>query len=251
MSAFTPSLSQLLQLKSKKTVAVVGAGGKTSTINLLAQQNQESSVFISPTTKIYLPQKSNEPYSRLFTNEEDCLVAQAEKGITYGGILNSSTQKLSSFSLISLAKICQKYDFNFLEADGSRALPCKGWKENEPVIPDFVTDTIGVITVNALHKPANEDTVLNLPLFLRLTGLQKNEPITIDALTQMVVSSSGMFKSSIPFPKQKLHLIINQVENGETQKSAFLLAKKVESRCTFPLQCIIMGSTHKNNWQLL
>lgn len=251
MNGSSTLLSQLLGLKEHDKIAVVGAGGKTSIISLLAQQNRANSVLISPTTKIYSPVKIGAPHSRFFPSEEASLAAKAESGITYAGVLNPSTQKLSCLPLGSLSQICEQYDFCFLEADGSRALACKGWMEDEPVIPDFITTTLGIITLRGLQKPAVKETVLHLPQFLALTGLQENEPITMGALAKMVTNPLGMFKNSLPYSQQKLHLIINQVENIQSEKSALSFANTIQSTSEFPIQTIIFGSAHKNTWQLI
>ena len=205
-------------------VAIVGCGGKTSLIKHLAESYQDKRVLISPTTKIF----------PIVAGKADCR-----------GVLNSLTGKLEALPADELAALVLEYDLALLEADGSRSLPCKGWRENEPVVPVYFSHTIGIITMNALGKAATHEHVHNLPLFLSLTGLHEGEKITMQALQAMVCSPGGMFKNSVG----KRILFINQVEAAQRADCArdFLLA--VKNNCPGFFEKLLYGSVHLDKVQ--
>lgn len=183
--------------------AVIGCGGKTSLIKKTAAYYKHKKILISPTTKMYPPEIKN----------ADCR-----------GILNPNTGKLEALPPDELAKLVSQYDLTLLEADGSRSLPCKGWKENEPVIPSYCTHTIGLASINALGKAADSKTVHNLAQFLAITGLQEGEAISQKALQKMIYE---MFKNSVG----ERIIFINQAESQESIKAAqelLLELKKTE-----------------------
>ncbi|MFV0413629.1 MAG: selenium cofactor biosynthesis protein YqeC [Oscillospiraceae bacterium] len=236
------TLTQLLQLRPGEKAAVVGCGGKTSVIELLAQQNSAGSVLVAPTTKIRLPGREG---AVVCTTADACLAHTPRAGIQYAGLANPATQKLEALPPAALAKVVEKgYGLTLLEADGSRGLPCKGWLATEPVVPPFVTRTVGVVTVWALGRPATEETVCRLPHFLALTGLAEGQPITLAALAAMVGAPGGMFKNR----RGAACLIVNQLENEESRRRAALLLALVEQTYPGAIECCLFGSVRKNRW---
>ena len=217
-------ITQALNLPIPAIVAVVGCGGKTSLIKRLAADLQSEKVLISPTTKMFPPGVQN----------ADCR-----------GIYNHRTGKLEALPPDELAGLVPNYGVVPLEADGSRSLPCKGWLENEPAVPGYCTHTIGVVTMNALGKQASGAAVHNLPQFLALTGLCEGEPITMNALKDMVCAPQGMFKNSVG----QRFLIVNQVEVSETERAArdFLSAIKAGHPGFFA--GMLLGSIYQDTWQ--
>ncbi|MCL2578446.1 MAG: selenium cofactor biosynthesis protein YqeC [Oscillospiraceae bacterium] len=207
-------------------VAVVGCGGKTSLIDRIADSYPEKRVLISPTTKMFPMQ----------AGKADCR-----------GILNPSTGKFEAFTPCELADLVKHYDLSLLEADGSRGKPCKGWRADEPVIPEYVDKTIGVVTLNALGRLAGDEWVHNLPQFLALTGIRAGERIEIRSLADMVVNPAGMFKNSVG---GKI-LLVNQVEDGETAIRARLLLHAVQAARPGYFEKLLLGSVRRDHWEAL
>jgi len=213
-----------LNLPFPSVVAVVGCGGKTSLIRRLADSYQDARVLISPTTKMYTMQTGN----------AHCR-----------GVLRAETGKLEALPADELAGLTPQYDITLLEADGSRSLPCKGWLENEPVVPEYCTHTVGIVTMNGLDRAATGESVHNLPEFLSLTGLREGQAITMQALHDMVCAGGGMFKNSTG----SRILLVNQVEdqNAADIAGGFLLV--VKKRCPGFFAKLLFGSVHLDIWQ--
>lgn len=160
------SLSALLALAPGEKVAVVGCGGKTSLISLLAQENAAQGVLVAPTTRIGIAQRLFRP------------------GITYLGQVQG--EKFSAAPLEEIRAASAAYPLTLMEADGSQGLPLKGWADHEPVVPDFATFTIGVVSARAVGLAATPEHVHRLPLFLAQTGLGEGGLVGEAAVARMI-----------------------------------------------------------------
>ena len=240
------SAGALLGLADSKpeTIAVIGCGGKTTLIASLANEFKHKKVLVTPTAKMFPLQGKKIVHRTTLTG---CLSHMPLKGIQCLGMLNETTGKLEAITQSELETMILQYDLVFLKADGSNGLPCKGWLANEPVIPLFCTHTIGVVTLNALGKPADSNMVLHLPEFLKLTGLCCGETITLKALSKMVCADYGMFHNG----KGRQSIFVNQAEDN----AAAVLAKEwlqgIEKLYSGRFACLAYGNARTNKWTAL
>ena len=248
-------LGRLLGLDRGSRVAVSGCGGKTSIVNLLAGEADKAiSVLVTPTTKIFpdlifpdLRFPGRETGADFAATRETCLAHAPRPGIHCLGLLNDRTGKLEALAPEDLAAIAPRYDVVLMEADGSRGFPCKGWAEYEPVIPEFATHTLGVVSVNAVGLAAAAENVFRLDAFLKLTGLNKGETVTAGALAAMVASPDGMLRRRAGHAA----VAINQVEDRRGRETALELAALIRQVWgNEPLQ-IVFGSVKRNRWSEL
>jgi probable selenium-dependent hydroxylase accessory protein YqeC len=224
------------------TVAFVGCGGKTSLIGLMADRLRDKKVLISTTTKIYPPKMKD---IVLCETLKQCEEHEPRTGIQCMGLLNSASGKLEALPEALLAHLQPRYDIVLLEADGSRGLPCKGWLANEPVVPDYCTHTVGLITMAALGKPAGGSTVHRLPEFFALTGVGEGQTITMAALEAMVCAPKGMFKNSAG----QRYVIVNQVEDDATAAIALAFLRTIKEKYPARFEKLLFGSVHNDAWQ--
>ena len=238
------SAGTLLGLEGKAIIAAIGCGGKTTLITSLAKEYRNKKVLVTPTTKIF--PMSGEDIT-LLTIAQKCLSHVPVKGIQCLGVLNETTGKLEALGKDQLEVIIPQYDLVLLEADGSSGLPCKGWLANEPVIPPYCTHTLGVVTLNALGKAADSDTVLRLPEFLKLTGLSQGENITMQALTRMVCADDGMFRTGIG----RQNIFVNLTEESAMEDQAVAEEWLSSIREDYPerFSCLAYGSALTNRWR--
>lgn len=234
-------LSALLEILTGSIISVVGCGGKTSLIELLASQNSEKKVLISPTTKILQMNTAN---VTLCDTLEISIQHVPQKGIQCLGQFNEQNGKLEALPEHVLTDMIPLYDIVLMEADGSRGLPCKGWRENEPVVPPYSTHTVGVVTMDALGKEATSEIVHSLPEFLSLTGLRESEPINEQTLEDMVCLPNGMFKGSAG----QQYLLVNRVENKTTIQIAEFFLNIIKVKYPGRFKRLIFGSVHRNMW---
>jgi probable selenium-dependent hydroxylase accessory protein YqeC len=235
-------ITDCLDISTGSVVAVVGCGGKTSLVELLADRLRDRKVLLSTTTKIFRPRMKD---IVLCETLWQCEEHKPRTGIQCMGLMNGASGKLEALPEAFLANLLPRYDIVLLEADGSRGLPCKGWLANEPVVPDYCTHTLGLITMGALGKLAGETTVHRLPEFLALTGVGEGQTITVAALEAMVCAPEGMFKNSAG----KRCVIVNQVEDDETACDARSFLQTIKEKYPARFEKLLFGSVHNDAWQ--
>ena len=231
-----------LDICTGSIVAVAGCGGKTSLIERAADRLRDRKVLVSTTAKIF-PMKTEGVM--LCENMSQCEEHKPQPGIQCFGLLNAASRKLEPLPDHVLAGLIPRYDVTFLEADGSRGLPCKGWLPNEPVIPPYCTHTVGVLTMSALGKAASETVVHRLPQFLSLTGQQQGEPITVQSLEAMACAPGGMFKNSAG----QRYLLVNQVEDEPAARTARSYLQIIKEKYPNRFEKLLFGSVHLDAWQ--
>ena len=234
-------LSDLLEITPGSVVAVVGCGGKTSLIECLVYENRDKKVLVTPTTKIFL---MNTAGVMLCDTLKSSIEHEPQVGVQCLGQFNERSGKLDALPEQVLAELVPRYDIVLMEADGSRRLPCKGWLDDEPVIPRFTTHTTGVVTMDALGKAATSDVVHNLQKFLSLTGLRKGDIINKQVIEDMVCLPGGMFKGSIGYR----YLLVNQVEDDKTTQIAESFLREIKKKYHDGFKCLIFGSVQQNVW---
>ena len=235
-------LIDYLNIAEGSVVAVIGCGGKTSFIELLADRLRDKKTLVSTTTKMF-PMKIDGITS--CETPEQCVGHEPHTGVQCFGVLNPASGKLEALPADVLAGLVPRYDISLLEADGSRGLPCKGWLTEEPVVPDYCTHTVGIVTMNALGKQAAENVVHRLPEFLTLTGLSAGDTITLQTLETMVCGPRGMFHSSAG----RLLLLVNQVEDDTTAHTAILFLQGIKEKYPNRYIKLLYGSVHLDSWQ--
>jgi len=231
-----------LDISTGSVVAVVGCGGKTSLIGLMADKLRDKRVLVSTTTKIFPPNMEGVAVCETL---RQCGEHRPRAGVQCFGLLNRESGKLEALPETFLAEIIPRYDIVLLEADGCRGLPCKGWLANEPVVPRYCTHTVGVVTMKALGKAAGESTVHRLPEFTALTGLREGQAITARALEAMVCAPSGMFKNSAG----RRYLLVNQAEDDASARTALSFLQTIKEQYPGRFAKLLFGSVHADAWQ--
>lgn len=209
-------------------VTVVGSGGKTALIELLARQLTQGGrkTLAGPTTKM-------RPLPPI-------------PGVTMTGRLNRESGKLESLPLPELERAIRDYDLVLLEGDGSRGLPLKGWAPHEPVIPRFTLFTVGILPVWPLGKILSEELVHRLPLFCALTGAKPGEALRADHLAALVNGRAGQRSLFSEAQGEKI-LFISQIEDD----AAHLKARELAALLAPGLAAVIAGSARLDRLVLL
>ncbi len=133
-----------------QVIAVIGSGGKTTAMDLLARQSGAHSVLITTTTHIY-------PMGRTLRDPSPETLAEA---LDRGGILCAGTTagegKLGPLTQPVLEAALAHADLVLYEADGSRHLPLKLHRPGEPVLLPGTDRCLVVAGLSALGKPVSE-----------------------------------------------------------------------------------------------
>jgi probable selenium-dependent hydroxylase accessory protein YqeC len=175
-------------------LTVIGSGGKTSLIWLLARSRRRRRVLVSPATKMLIPPPEADCYDRLVGGpaaSAALLSVPGTTGITLAGVSNEAGGKLEALPPDGLAEAVRGYDLTLIEGDGSRGLPLKAWAAHEPVVPPFTTVTVGIMPLWPLGRPASDSLVHRLPLFTALSGAAEGEILRPEHLVRTITGLSA------------------------------------------------------------
>ncbi len=232
-------LNDCLGLPSGCRAALVGSGGKTSLLFYLAAQYTGDSVLVSTTTKIGQPQPGQ---VTRFLEGEAVLAAPPLPGVTLAGC--SQGRKISSLAPEVLRQAAARYGEVFLESDGSRQLPLKGWAEHEPVVPAWVSHTVGILPVWPLGRPASEELVHRFPQFCTLTGVQPRQVLQPVHLARAIAGQWG--KGLFTTAAGRNILFFSQVESPEALRLAQEVLALVPQECRQSLARVVAGSVRQH-----
>jgi len=193
-------LDFLTLLQHAKTVAITGAGGKTTLMFSLARKFVEAGkkVITTTSTQIFAPDPNQSPLTVL-TAIDDTLsnVAPAllDLGhVTIGRKIDPVSGKLKGVDAETILRFRDLADCTIIEADGAAGRSIKAPEAWEPVIPTFVDVVTFVIGLDALGQRVNENTVFRIGGFYEITGLKHNDMITPDALARLAYHPLGGLK---------------------------------------------------------
>lgn len=145
------TFSQALAIE-RGVSAVIGGGGKTALLQVLAQElRAQGTVVLCTTTRIL-------PFPDCPTLRSPSASA-VDKAVGTHGVICVGTAaeggKLAA-SELTMEQLCQLADYVLVEADGSKYLPLKAHAPHEPVIPLQANQTICVVGLSGLGKPIRE-----------------------------------------------------------------------------------------------
>ena len=264
-------LKDCFGLSKQEIVSVIGSGGKSSLIAYLANSYSHEKVLISTTTKVLMAREDE--CDELWLDPV-CWEREIMSGIVIAGdkIIQDGILKLQMPKDSKFVKIFNQFDKVFLESDGSRGLPLKGWMEYEPVILPETSMTIGIVPITAIGKPVTKEFIHRLPLWLELIegnvekdigfdrerdrgkctsidkekdrnkGEKRGKTIILEKdLAKTIANEKGLWSKA----KGKRVLLINQVEDKEQLESAKRIVELLPDDCKKSLNRIIVGSVMK------
>lgn len=237
-------MNDLIKVKNGDVISIVGSGGKTSLMYFISKKIKQKKVLVSTTTKIRIPDSDFYDYIAFDIENAKRIKEKDDKGIyVFANKINDN--KLSSFELEELKDLSKGFDNVVLEADGSKEKLIKAWNDNEPVILEGTTKTVGVLNLDILGKKVNEENIHRLDKFIDITSALNGEEINEYDLIKLVINKNGLFKNALG---QKI-LFINAVENSDKKRAAkFIADYLIESN--YKLDYIVFGSIVEGEFEL-
>lgn len=232
-------LSQALRLENSPCIAAVGAGGKSTALFRLARE-LPSPVVVTATTHFHRDQISlADSHHFVDTEESFDFLGKLSHGVTLvtGSLEGNRTTGLSDKLIKQLFEHTQTLQVPLLiEADGSRQKPLKAPADYEPVIPEFVDTVLVVMGMQCWRKLLSEKYVHRSGIFSRLTGLDMNEYISEEALSNFLTHPEGGLKG-IPDTARRA-VLLNQADSS----GLISIAKKIALRCLPTFDSVITAS---------
>lgn len=237
-----------INLSLPELVCFVGAGGKTTTMFALAQalKSLHKRILVTTTTNIFYPEKhecdavivNDEPDPGIFHVVTDGTITVLGSGIVNRG-------KLAGVSKAFIDKLHKEnlFDCILVECDGSKNRPIKAAAHYEPVVPASTTKTIGVIGLDAVGKPIDEEYVHRPELFCAAVNRCMGEMIDPETVVNLIVSPQGLFKG-VPAGCAK-YVLLNKADNAQLKENAGAILTGLLKRDAVPVDCCIIGSLAK------
>lgn len=190
-------LNKILDIKKGDVISIVGAGGKTTLMFLLANElKNKGKVLVTTTTKIYNP---SEEVDSLALGEEGYKFLKSinDNGIySYGKYINAEN-KLIGADVEILNGLTDSFDYILVESDGSKRKDLKAWNNNEPVVSSITSNTIGVLSLKTINMEINSENIHRLKEFTSLTNSKEGQKVNLDTLIEVIFNKKGLFKEAI------------------------------------------------------
>lgn len=187
-------------------ISIVGAGGKTTLMELLASYYADMGkrVIVTTTTHILCPQryptaKNHTQLIHLLINNQ---IVAAGKDALHG--------KLQMSDCMSVADYREAADVVLIEADGAKHYPCKAPSETEPVIPDESDLVIGVVGMDALGLPLSK-ACFRIEQVKALLGKSQEHLLTEADMAKILLSDRGTRKN---VGKRTYYIVLNKCLNA-------------------------------------
>jgi molybdenum cofactor cytidylyltransferase len=210
-------------------IAIVGGGGKTTAMFMLARQ-LPGPVWTTTTTHLGTDQLDLTDQHFIISGPEEIDIPRLKsKRTTLITGLFTPDDRVKGPEPDVMNEVVRIADQEavslVVEADGARSHPIKAPAEHEPVIPAWATTVIVVVGLSVLGKPLSSEWVHRAERFEALTGLQQGQPVSLDAIAAMLVSPMGGLKG---IPKgARIIALLNQTEDEQTSQMAVSMVKTI------------------------
>lgn len=214
-------IAALLQI-GRGVTAIIGGGGKTTLMEVLAEEfSQKGSVILTTTTHIRRPAR----YETL-TDADEALVSAAlsrSRVVCVGEAAEEGKLRAPRLSIETLARLA---DFVLVEADGAKGLPLKAHAAHEPVIPPCAQRVVAVVGIDGIGKPIGA-ACHRRARYAQLAGVNEDSVVTPE-IAARVLNAEGFGD----------RVYINKVESVAAYEAAQAMAKE--------LSCpVVAGSLHQ------
>jgi len=261
----------VLTVNKGEKISIVGAGGKTTLMFILAEElKKRGRVLITTTTKIYLPKRNQ--YNCLilkdsfgaYINEESKYILNGNIVCVYCGNISKTKEPDSEIHVYgssvngenkvigiddkSISNILNNYDYILIQSDGAKEKALKAWKEDEPVVSNFTSTTIGVLSGEALNLKIHDGNIHRIDEFLKLINKSVGDSINEEDLLALIFKKEGLFKNS----KGRRILFINKVEEEDFKKLENLIEYiTVKNKELKLLDGILIGSLLNKTYRVI
>ncbi len=197
-----PQLYELIELPANPVVALVGAGGKTTTMYTLARELAQHGkrAITTTTTHIFYPEPDETDLLIVESNTDALLKTIGEAWSQYSRV----TVAASILRMDKLAGLQPEQPYELLlrsgadalivEADGARHRMIKAPAEHEPVVPAHTNVALLLMSAEALNQPLSESIAHRPEQVVKVTGIQMGDSLSPAVIAQLITSEQGALK---------------------------------------------------------
>jgi len=250
-------LTTALALETREQLALVGGGGKTSLMFVLAEALNRTGkrVVTTTTTKIWHREARNSPCIIFIQSNPSWRHKLKERLQTQGhvflarSLLDSGKVEGISPSLANEIYKDQRIDYLIVEADGAAGHPVKAPAEHEPAIPASATKVVAMLGLEAMGQQMEPEIVFRIDLFSKMTGLSPGQKLTPAVLSGLFLDPKGLFKKAPNSAKRIVFL--NKLDLLTTDQEAKDLAYMILGNALKQIDRVVIGSIMKGTYLLM
>ena len=197
-----PLLTELIKLPGKPLIAIVGAGGKTTTMYTLAGElaQQGKHVITTTTTQIFYPEPGETDLLIIEPNLDTLLKtiegawAQCHRITVAERVLRAD--KLGGLQPEQPHELLVKSGAHavIVEADGARHRMIKAPAEHEPVIPSHTNIALLLLSAEAINKPLDDGIAHRSEMIASVTGIRVGDVLSPAVIAKLMTSGQGALK---------------------------------------------------------
>ena len=243
-------------LKPPLILTLIGGGGKTSLLYLLAEQAMKHGVMTitATTTKMYYNGQMGRRIVLCPTFRDCCeavMKARCSPDVftLVHDIWEDDSQKVTGIEPEWVDKLSAKYrDTLFIvEGDGSAGKSLKGHLPHEPVIPASTKLVIPVLGLDVLGETLNEHNVHRMDKICELCDAVYDSIVTPELIIQLVFHPEGYLRT---VPKgTKVILLLNKGESEKCQLAGQRLKDHILAVNSPQIDGVLVGSLRQNRFE--
>ncbi len=263
------TLTEALALKPGSVVALVGGGGKTSTLVRLCQESAREGrrALATTTTRMRMDELAPmddvllwDDHDALGQTWKSCRNASAGEAPWIDALLRGRERATTSATFLGRTLMRDKviglpseflgdllarltWDSVVVEADGSRGRSIKAHRLGEPAIPLCATHCVVVIGADGIGRPVNEENCHRPEVIQELLGLSWGEPLSPRHIVDLFRHPRGLL-SKIPGDVEVL-VYVNKAPLGSQHPQATELARSILMQCGTRVRRIAVGDNRQ------
>lgn len=216
-----------------RVICLVGAGGKSTIMYVLAAKyaREGKKILVTTSTHIW------EPKSCYASNITEVRALWQAGNYAVAGQREAGTGKLVGLTGGELTQYEAEADVVLVEADGAKNKPCKVPRAGEPVILPECDTVIGVVGLDALGCSI-ESACFRVEEVCALLGVTAGHVLTEADLAKILVSEQGTKKS---VGTRNYYVVLNKCDNAALLKKAAIIKELLISQRMKKEQIIIRG----------
>lgn len=227
-------------------VAVVGAGGKKTTLHRLIEAHRvlgTRRLALTTTVKMALTPSSLNLTPIIDTPAQVKRAVQSTLGVEshlFYAALSTNRKRHAGMPPNLIGELHHEgaFDVTFVKADGARMRLIKAPNEREPVLPEAVTTVLPVVSARALGKPISFRFSHRPDELQAVIGCEDDRPLTARDLACLLTSAKGALHK---VGQASVVPIINMVDSAELLDQA-RDAARIALRSTDRFDRIVLAS---------
>ena len=253
------SLTEALFLGSQELVAMVGSGGKTGALQLLAQESSRlgTQVIATTTTAMLLkdleflgPVLAESSRSALWARLDAALVEDRRVCIARGLGRDGKVVGLP-VEWVDELWAAGWVDYLLVEADGSRGMPLKAFGDQEPQVPSAATIIVQVAGLDVLGAPLEEPHVHRAGLLAEALGVPVGATVTGGVLVEALREQLRLLRRL--WPGTRVVTLLNKAEESDARRAGLeladeLLAKFADGDERLAHDAVVVGSLRERDF---